>query len=235
MSAGCACPYHARAPTERRPCLRRAEAWLFPGRLALVSLLPLHGCGVCFPAEKVCDPVRALPLFFMAVARKPPAPQLKANHVRCWAGAAADTVVLAFRSFRRCHICHLSIGFGKFANSEAKTEFRLHRYERTAILREVARGVHAPARFGMDVPPNRGGAEHLRANGHGMARGAKPAPTTKGKTPPETSRVSIKDMSGRRETILPGVRSTTRCPPDPATATRCPSTRRGRTAHKDNV
>jgi hypothetical protein len=40
-------------------------------------------------------------------------------------------------------------------------------------------------------------------------------------------------MSGRRETILPGVRSTTRCPPDPATATRCPSTRQNRTAHKD--
>ncbi len=100
MSAGCACPYHARAPTERRPCLRRAEAWLFPGRLALVAQLAPHGCGVWFPAEKTADPVRALPLFFVAVARKPPASQLKANHVGRRTGAATDTVEFADRSFQ---------------------------------------------------------------------------------------------------------------------------------------
>lgn len=56
------------------------------------------------------------------------------------------------------------------ANAEAKTEFRLHRYERTALLRDVASGVPATARLGIDVPSNRGGAEHLREDGHGMAR-----------------------------------------------------------------
>ncbi len=110
----------------------------------------------------------------------PPAPQLKANHVGHGTGAAGDAAVLACRSFHRCHVCHLSLRFGKSANSEAKTEFRLHSYERTAILREVARGVPATARTGMDVLPNRGGTEHFREDCHGVARGARPAPATKG-------------------------------------------------------
>jgi hypothetical protein len=87
------------------------------------------------------------------------------------------------------------------ANSKAKTEFQLHRYERTEILREVARGVHAPARAGMDVPPNRGGSEHQRANHCGVARGIGLAPSPTRQKAPDASRVSIKDMSGRRKTI----------------------------------
>jgi hypothetical protein len=102
-------------------------------------------------------------------------------------------------------MCHLHVWSAKSANSEAKTEFRLHRYERTTLLRDVATGVHTPARAGVDVPPNRGGSEHFREDGHGMARGARPAPATKRKTPPETSRVSIKDMSGSsRDDFKPG-------------------------------
>ena len=109
MSAGCACPYHARAPTERRPCLRRAEAWLFPGRLALVAQLAPHGCGVWLPAEKTADPVRALPLLLVAVARKPPATQVKADHVGRGTGAAANAVVLAYRSFKWWHVSPLDM------------------------------------------------------------------------------------------------------------------------------
>ncbi len=48
--------------------------------------------------------------------------------MRCWARATADAAELAYRSFHRCHECHLSIRFGRFANSGAKTEFQLHRY-----------------------------------------------------------------------------------------------------------
>jgi len=59
----------------------------------------LHDCWVSLPAEKACDPVRTFPLFFVAVARKPPAAQLEANHVGCGKSAAADAVVLACRSF----------------------------------------------------------------------------------------------------------------------------------------
>src|ERR1019366_8132678 len=89
------------------------------------------------------------------------------------------------------YMCHLSIRFGKFANAEAKTEFRLHRYERTALLRNLATGVHATARAGADVPRNRGGSENLRENGHGVAKGIGLAsPPTRQKTP-KGSRVSI--------------------------------------------
>jgi hypothetical protein len=61
-----------------------------------LAFLPVSG--VWFPAKKASDPVRALPLLVVAVARKPPAAQVKANHVRCRAGTAANSAVLAYRS-----------------------------------------------------------------------------------------------------------------------------------------
>jgi hypothetical protein len=74
-------------------------------------------------------------------------------------------------------------------------------YERTALLRDVASGVPATARARMDVPANRSGAEHQRANHCGVARGIGLAPSPTRQKAPEASQVSIKGMSGRRETI----------------------------------
>jgi len=64
------------------------------------ALVFLPACGVWLPAEKTADPVRALPLLFVVVARKSPAPQVKADHVGRRTGAATDTVEFAGRSFQ---------------------------------------------------------------------------------------------------------------------------------------
>ena len=64
------------------------------------ALVFLPACGVWSTAEKTADPVRALPLLFVAVARKPPATQVKADHVGRRTGAATDTVEFADRSFQ---------------------------------------------------------------------------------------------------------------------------------------
>jgi hypothetical protein len=79
------------------------EGSMAKSRSSRAGSIYLHGCRVWFPAEKASDPVRTLPRLFVAVARKSPAAQLKANHVRCWAGTAANSAVLACRSFHRCH------------------------------------------------------------------------------------------------------------------------------------
>lgn len=92
----------------------------------------------------------------------------------------------------------------KFANSEPKTEFQLHRCERTTLLREVARGVPATARAGVDVPPNSRRARHQRADGDGMAQGIGFATATEGKTPAKTSRMSIRAMSDRESDLAGG-------------------------------
>ncbi len=68
-----------------------------------------YRCGVCFPAEKASDPVRALPPLFVAVARKPPAAQLEANEMGRGTGAAADAVVLTDRSFNCWHTSPLNM------------------------------------------------------------------------------------------------------------------------------
>jgi hypothetical protein len=77
-------------------------------RSSRAGLVFLHGCGVRFPTEKATDPVRAFPLLLVAVAGKSPASQLKANHVGRGTSAAADAVVLAYRSFHRCHVSPLT-------------------------------------------------------------------------------------------------------------------------------
>ena len=69
------------------------------GRWEWLALLYCCRCGGWFPAEKPSDPVRALPPLHVGVARKPPATQLKADHVGRRAGAAANAVELADRSF----------------------------------------------------------------------------------------------------------------------------------------
>lgn len=67
-------------------------------RAGLVS--PYSG-GVWVPAQQPADPVCPFPLSLMAVAGKPPATRtIKANDVGRGAGAAADSVVLAYRSFQ---------------------------------------------------------------------------------------------------------------------------------------
>ena len=60
----------------------------------------LPASGRWSPAEKLSDPVRALPPLFVVVARKSPAAQVKANQMGRWAGTAADAAVLACRSFK---------------------------------------------------------------------------------------------------------------------------------------
>lgn len=67
------------------------------GMASAAVLLPVRGL---VSSQKACDPVRALPLFFVAVARKPPASQLKANHVGRGTSAAAEAVEFADRSFQ---------------------------------------------------------------------------------------------------------------------------------------
>jgi len=69
------------------------------GNWGRIGLVFLHACGVRFPAEEASDPIPALPLLFVAVARKPPASQLKTDDVGRGTCAAADAVVLACRSF----------------------------------------------------------------------------------------------------------------------------------------
>jgi hypothetical protein len=102
--------YH-RTPNANPPFIRREGLIAQCGEGCVgsrIGLVSLHCGGVWFPTEKASDPVRPLPLLFVAVARKPPAPQLKANHVRCWAGAAANSAVLACRSFHGCHLSPLT-------------------------------------------------------------------------------------------------------------------------------
>ena len=166
----------------------RSNAILKP-RSSHAGLFFLHGCGVGFPAQKFADPITAFPLRLVAVARQPPASRQQADCVGRWAVTAADPVVFAYRSF---HVYHLCLGSAKFANSEAKTEFQLHGYERTALLRDVARGFPAIAWAGVDVPANSWSTGHLRKDGHGMARRAWTATPSTGKTSAKVAHVSIK-------------------------------------------
>jgi hypothetical protein len=70
--------------------------------------LPASGCWS--PAEKPSDPVHAFPAIPVRVARKPPATRaLEADHVRRWAGAAADAAVLASRAFDCWHTSPLTM------------------------------------------------------------------------------------------------------------------------------
>ena len=75
---------------------------------ARLFFLPAIGCWS--PAEELSDPVRVFPAIPVRVARKPPATRAsKADHVGCWASAAAHTAVLAKRSFDCCHTSPLNM------------------------------------------------------------------------------------------------------------------------------
>jgi hypothetical protein len=183
-------------PALENVCIRSAT------RCARLVLLP--AIGRWFPAQKFGDPITAFPPRLVAVARKPPASQLKADHVGRGADTAADSSVLANRSFHGCHVYHLCLWSEKFDNSEPKMEFQLHSYERTDVLRKVARGVPEIAWTWVDVPANGCGTGHLREDSHGLARGAwAPAPST-GKTPEKTEKVSIKEGRIVRENDFAG-------------------------------
>ena len=89
----------------------------------------------------------------------------------------------------------LYVWSAKFANTEAKTDFQLHRHECTDVLRGAARGVPATAQAGADVPPNSRITGHLREDSHGVARGVGLAPPSTRQKAPEGSRVSIRYAS----------------------------------------
>lgn len=93
------------------------------GHGSRAGLVLLRVAGVWFPAEKPSDPVRALPLLLVAVARKSPAAQLKADDVGRWAGTAANSAVLACWSFHSWHVSPLARGLGSPVIRNRKRNF----------------------------------------------------------------------------------------------------------------